>query len=263
MKSPFPGMDPYLQQHWRDVHSSLVIYARDQLQRGLPSGLVARVEERVYLEKEGEADRSIFPDVFVVERPKRRRAAGASRGGVALAEPVIVKFRNEPLTETFLQILDAKSGKRVVGIVEFISPTNKIPGAGYDLYRQKQMEAEQAGISLVEIDLVLGGHRVLSVPLSRIKFRYRTRYQAIVRRGWNWQEAAVYPLPLNDRLPAIPVPVRQTDRDAPLDLQALIDQSYQNGCYDDIDYQEESDPPLEGNDAVWADKLLREAGKRK
>jgi hypothetical protein len=31
MKSPFPGMDPYLEQFWRDVHASLIIYSRDQL----------------------------------------------------------------------------------------------------------------------------------------------------------------------------------------------------------------------------------------
>ena len=32
MRSPFPGMDPYLEDRWRDVHSSLVLYARNQLQ---------------------------------------------------------------------------------------------------------------------------------------------------------------------------------------------------------------------------------------
>ena len=159
-------------------------------------------------------------------------------------------------------MIDAKSGKQVVSIIEFINPTNKIPGAGFDLYQQKQMEAEQAGISLVEINLVLGGKRVLSVPLSRIKFRYRTRYQAIVRRGWNWQEAEVYPLPLNERLSVIPVPLRRTDRDARLNLQSLVDKCYQSGCYDDIDYQEDADPPLEGHDAEWADALLRGARKR-
>lgn len=25
MKSPFPGMDPYLEQHWGDVHTSLMV----------------------------------------------------------------------------------------------------------------------------------------------------------------------------------------------------------------------------------------------
>ena len=40
MKSPFPGMDPYLQQHWRDVHTRLILYACDQLESGLPAELV-------------------------------------------------------------------------------------------------------------------------------------------------------------------------------------------------------------------------------
>ena len=35
MPSPFPGMDPYLEAHWRDVHASLIIYARDALQGAL------------------------------------------------------------------------------------------------------------------------------------------------------------------------------------------------------------------------------------
>jgi Protein of unknown function (DUF4058) len=32
MRSPFPGMDPYLEDRWRDAHSSIVLYAREQLQ---------------------------------------------------------------------------------------------------------------------------------------------------------------------------------------------------------------------------------------
>ena len=32
MASPFPGMDPYLEQFWGDVHHALITYARDQLQ---------------------------------------------------------------------------------------------------------------------------------------------------------------------------------------------------------------------------------------
>ena len=39
MKSPFPGMDPYLEQHWGDVHQAFVTYLRDSLQPQLPGGL--------------------------------------------------------------------------------------------------------------------------------------------------------------------------------------------------------------------------------
>jgi hypothetical protein len=27
MRSPFPGMDPYLEQFWLDVHASSIIYS--------------------------------------------------------------------------------------------------------------------------------------------------------------------------------------------------------------------------------------------
>ena len=39
MPSPFPGMDPYLEAHWGDVHARLVIYISEQLQMLLPGDL--------------------------------------------------------------------------------------------------------------------------------------------------------------------------------------------------------------------------------
>ena len=71
MKSPFPGMDPYLESHWLDVHSSLVTSARDALNEQLPDDLVASVEERIAVESEGGTDRLISPDVRVFE-PERQ-----------------------------------------------------------------------------------------------------------------------------------------------------------------------------------------------
>ena len=47
MPSPFPGMDPYLERHWGDVHTRLITYSSDQLQTVLPKDLRARVQERV------------------------------------------------------------------------------------------------------------------------------------------------------------------------------------------------------------------------
>jgi len=42
MSNPFPGMNPWLQPFWRDVHASFLVYARDQLNAELPPGLQAR-----------------------------------------------------------------------------------------------------------------------------------------------------------------------------------------------------------------------------
>ena len=72
----------------------------------------------------------------------------------------------------------------------------------------------------------------------------------------------VYRVPLRERLPIIPIPLRETDPDAVLDLQAILDQCYENGGYDDLNYAVDPDPPLDPEDAAWADTLLREKGLR-
>ena len=49
MKSPFPGMDPYLEEHLRDIHHRFLTYACDELQEHLPR-TCGRLEERVFVE---------------------------------------------------------------------------------------------------------------------------------------------------------------------------------------------------------------------
>lgn len=72
----------------------------------------------------------------------------------------------------------------------------------------------------------------------------------------------MYPLPLDKPLPTIAVPLRPEDDDVALELQSLVDQCYQSGRYDDLDYARDPIPPLSGEDAGWADELLRSCGLR-
>ncbi|MCL4180732.1 MAG: DUF4058 family protein [Verrucomicrobia bacterium] len=90
MKSPFPGMDPYLERDWEDVHHRLVQYASDTLQPDLPDDLVARVEQRVFVECDGARLRSIAPDVRIAAAypaPEGTRAPALCEGAAALIEP--------------------------------------------------------------------------------------------------------------------------------------------------------------------------------
>jgi hypothetical protein len=42
-----------------------------------------------------------------------------------------------------------------------------------------------------------------------------------------------------------------------------LKEAYEHGAYDvSVDYREEAMPPLEGDDAAWADSLLRQQGLR-
>jgi hypothetical protein len=256
-------MDPYLEQFWRDVHASMVIYARDQLQAQLPGDLRARVEERIVVENPDNGDRPVFPDVRVVERGCGRPEARAAEGGVALAEPIVIHLPPEPMTETFIEILDVGSGKRVVTVIEFLSLSNKLPGDGHEQYLRKQRELRQGRVSLVEIDFLRSGQHVLAVPYHSIPSHERAPYRACVRRGWKEFAFEYYALPLRERMPAIRIPLRQTDQDALLNLQSLIEQCYRNGGYDDdIDYRADPLPALEPADAAWADELLRIQGRR-
>jgi Protein of unknown function (DUF4058) len=261
MPSPFPGMDPYLEAHWRDIDAGLIIYARDALQRVLPGDLRARVEERVLLETpEGFADHPLYPDVRVVEYPQRR-ATAAPEGGVALEEPLLVDA--EPATEPFLEIIDRESGNRVVTVIEFLSPSNKSPGDNRDLYLRKQHEVCASNANLVEIDLNRFGIHTLAFPLDYLGAPHRTPYMVCVRRATRRGGAEVYPMPLSQRLPRIRIPLRPDDADVRLDLQALVDQCYRNGAYEGtLNYADDPDPLLLGGDKKWTAERLREAGLR-
>jgi len=262
MDSPFLGMDPYLQRYWREVHQGLITYARDQLQPKLPPELRAGMQERVFVEAEWEPRRPIYPDVYAVERPQVRDPQPAGAYSSAVAEPVIVEIPHEELVERYLEIIDGGSGGRVVTVIEFLSLANKQPGDGRALYLRKQREVCAAGTSLVEIDLVRGGEWTLACAEHRIPRSHRTTYQICVRRGWRRLRPEVYAVPLREPLPTIRIPLRETDEDVTLALQPLIEQCYRNGRYEGLDYTASPEPPLDEEDAKWADELLRSKGLR-
>lgn len=227
MAGPFPGMDPWMEQQWGDAHHTLITFAREQIRPLLPPDLRARVEERVFVEALSGPERSMYPDLRVVERTRvatpRMGSAGSAAAGAS--SPVIVDLTDEPMTQGYIQIVDARSGNRVVTVIEVLSPANKKAGQGQSMFLQKQEECRSAGISRVEIDLLRGGRRVLSVPEDRVPVSCRTPYRICVRRGWRPNEAELYPAPLQEPLPIISIPLREQDEDVPLALQPLIDQA--------------------------------------
>jgi Protein of unknown function (DUF4058) len=262
-KSPFPGLDPYLEMHWGDAHQRLIMYAADALQSGLPESLLARVGERVYVEREEYRLRSIDPDAHHVVEV---HPTGSGGGTAVVIETEVVETRTfvvEPIevTEGFIEIVEASGGK-VVTVVEVLSPANKVPGPGRDLYEKKQIEILQSSTNLVEIDLERAGRRVLALPVYFIPKEWRGDALACVRRHWRPNQSELHRLPLRRKLPSIPIPLRESDPPALLDLQAIHDQCYRNGRYDRTDYSAPPEPPLAVEDAAWTEELLVSAGKR-
>lgn len=254
-------MDPYLESRWRSVHHRLVTYAGDQLQQVLPRRYRAEVEEREIVAGSPDGGRSIYPDAFLVERrPNKARLSAA--GAAAIAGPVVIEVKDEPITEAYLEIVDTASGNRVVTAVEFVSPTNKTPGDGNQLYVRKQREYVGGGVTRVGIDLTRDGDRRLVLPVLHIPPAHRALYLACVRRAWMPTRIDAHPMPLQLPLRTIGVPLDESSEDVPLDLQSLVVQCYRNGRYDDLDYHVDPVPPLPPEDAAWADALLRSAGRR-
>ena len=87
MRSPFPGMDPFLERHWQDVHSTFMVYAKQQLNRQLPAELLARVEESLAVETDDERTRVIYLDISVVEQPNSFSGSQSEPVSVAVADP--------------------------------------------------------------------------------------------------------------------------------------------------------------------------------
>ena len=157
MKSPFPGMDPWLERSWSDVHSRLITSASSVLNGALPEDLVARVEERVVVDSvEYARPRAIYPDVRVYEDPAAPLPATPTGGVSTMVEPIVLELEAEEHVETFVAILDP-SGGRLITVIEFLSPSNKLAGENRDAYRRKRTELDQAGVGVVEIDLIRSG----------------------------------------------------------------------------------------------------------
>jgi len=256
-------MDPYLEKYWHEVHQRLVIYAGDTLQPMLPPHLKARVQERVILELESDALRAVYPDVYVVEHPQPVAAAQEAAPVAVLEEkPLRITLLNDTLTEGYIDIVDAASGNRVVTTIEFLSPTNKLPGDDRKQYLRKQRQAKRGGASLVEIDLTRRGRWTMAIRHRDVPRSHRTTYRICVWRAGRPGCYDVYRVPLLRRLPPIDIPLRPADPDIRLDLQPLLDRCYSAGRYDDLDYRSDPNPPLDAEDAKLADEWLRSKGLR-
>lgn len=272
MKSPFPGMDPYLERRWEEIHGSLIVYARDALNAHFGgTGLRAQSEQRLIVGTDGDVQRYFVPDVSASDVSAYGVSAydDESGGGVAtlpdvaramvtLAVPRILKD-DELRPQRYLEVRNVRGGE-VVTVIEFVSPTNKRSGEGRRQFLRKRQECFDAGIHFVEIDLTRAGRRDLPGVVENDDAARNATYLAVARRADPEPRWEVYPFALRDPLPAIAIPLRPGDADLPLALQPLIDLAHERAVFDPFDYKGPLHPPLPPDDAAWAERLLADAG---
>jgi hypothetical protein len=258
-KNPFPGLNPFFEQQWRDAHTSLILYLRDALQERLPADLVARAEEEeVVAIGAGGSATTYRPDVQVRE-PRTVKEPGATDAAASppetpATEPIRVFVEAE--IERWLEIRDDTG--RLITAIEVLSPSNKLELLERDRYLRKRRTLLSGGANLVELDLVRQGTWVFPQPIRNVLERAGAWGGVCVIRAARPGEQEVYPIRLRERLPAIGVPLRSSDRDIVLDLQRLIDQCHERGRYHLLNYRLALEPPLAPEDAAWVNQILRE-----
>lgn len=265
MPSPFPGMDPYLENPagWPGVHGKLIHGAADLLSDQVLPRYVVRPDLRVYTSDQSDPGRKVLiPDLRISlgrsrGRTKTPRRPAGGRSAVAVAEPVEATMPIEEVAEPRLLIRSAVT-RQVVTVIEILSPANKLSAArGRDNYLGKRREVMASGSHFVEIDLLRAGAR-FGPDEELPPYEYLINVSRAERRP----KVTVWPVRLDQRLPTIPIPLLPTDPDAHLDLQGLLTAIYDRSGYAiDVDYTKDPVPPLPPKWRGWAKKLL--AGKRR
>ena len=264
MPSPFPGMDPYLEEPglWPDVHHELISETRALLNTVLRPKYYVRIEQRVYISDEGDSGRLVMvPDLRIALNPDREGQVFATGGGTALAvaEPIeAITLIEEEIHESYIEIVD-RVERLVVTVIEILSPTNKAAGSrGRESYEHKRSDVMKSPSHLVEIDLLRRG-----LPIPVYGGIPPHEYLVHVSRAGRRPKATLWPIRLSQKLPPITVPLKPEDGHVALDLQAVLDAAYDRAGYDlELDYNSDPVPPLDPEWNAWAHRLLKEKGLR-
>jgi Protein of unknown function (DUF4058) len=260
MPSPFPGMDPWLENpaRWPDFHLRLIATLGDMLMSKVRPRYVVRADERIYMSEDEGEESAILPDLAVLERPgqpPRAPVPGQRMAPVVVPTVMAIERRERFLT---IRVPGAPEDEAVVTVIEILSPTNKRgeSAEGRKAYLAKRRSVLMSPAHLVEIDLLRAGQRVpMARPLPAAS------YYVIVSREERRPRCDVFPIGQRDRLPVVPFPLKG-DEFVELDLQELLSSVYERAGYDlDLDYGRDPIPPLDPEEAEWSRAVLRERAK--
>jgi hypothetical protein len=261
MEPPFPGMAPYLElpRRWPDVQAGFITAIRDQLQPQLVPRYIAQITPYVAFEQIeiAPARRAIVPDVDVHEREE----PGVPEVSATIDTPPLLGTTLMELPTRYARIeIRAIGEETLVTAIELLSPVNKRPGSeGADAYEKKRQELFRSGAHLLEIDRLRNGRRPQVAQPTTLP---DAPYFILLSRAERRPEIAIWPCPLQQPLPTVPVPLRYPDPDVALALTRVVQQVYRNARYDlQVDYRTNPPPPdLAPDDAAWIDARLRERG---
>jgi hypothetical protein len=266
MKSPFPGMDPYIEARglWEDFHDDLIAELKRVLASALPERYYAQMGQRSYIVLAGvdEKESHLFkPDVGLLTPPGSAPAKPPTVGGTAIAEEATTEevtaraFIDERYRENFIEIYEENEGQpRLVTCIEVLSPSNKRHNTeGWDLYLRKRNALLLGSAHFVEIDLLRGGTRPPMLdPLPDCP------YYVLLCRRERAPYCRVRKAHFDRPLPDLTIPLEDGDPDVVLPLQPLVDAVYERSRYGRrLDYTKPLTPPLTPEQVAWLTGRLR------
>ena len=250
MPSPFPGMDPYLEQaaHWQDFHTELLTTIRRMLTLKVGPNYIVQFEEHVYIHDLPPEPRSSVCRAGVsVARARPIHGAEVALGVLEAPAEIDLPEQVEERIR-FLEIRDRR-GRELVTVIELLSPSNKRLGEDRDSYLSKRREILRSHAHLVEIDLLRGW-----TPMP-MRNRPACDYSVMFSRAERRPKAGFWASALRDRLPFVPIPLRIDDSDVRIDLQEALNSAYEAAAYERYIYEEGPEPALVGPDAEWAEQF--------
>lgn len=252
MPSPFPGMDPYLEQAgvWSQVHTELIVDIRRFLTPILRPKYRVDMEQRNYLAVAPPDDLVGEPDVIIsVDNPSLTAPTTAMTSVVPLVGVLPVP---EEIKERYLEIRSVDT-REVVTVIEILSPVNKRAGEGREQYEEKRKEILGSRTHLIEIDLLRAG-RAMPMTVSE-----ENHYRIVVSRA-RWRPSAdFYLFSVRQPIPDIPVPLLRGDAEPVIKLNQILHELYDQSGYDmDIDYAKTPPAPTFSKaDAEWIRALTQ------
>ena len=254
MPSPFPGMNPYLEQDdvWHDFHEAFLPHLAEVIAAQLAAHYIVKIDEHVYIH-EPSAEQRIFlgrgdvvrglpatvaqQDTATATRARERPGpGGASRGGCR---------------RTFVPG-DPRPPRPATGHRDRTAePRQQVQGPDREQYLGKRGSLLASSAHLVEIDLLRGGPRM---PFATVL--PGCAYYVLVSRMEKRPQADFWPIQLPDPLPLIPIPLREPDPDATLDLQAALHHVYDAARYANYIYEGVPQPALSPEDVRWAQQFV-------
>ncbi len=257
MSSPFPGMDPYLEDPalWPDVLARLISVSAELLLPTLRPDYFVQIEERVYVTTFDDPGGQVYvPDLAIAPVTKFPRGIGGSTA-IAIDDAVEIAQAWEPIRkERYLAVKDRHS-QDVITVIEILSPANKVPGSqSRASYLEKRQDFVESSTHFVEIDLLRGGER-----LPWLNGPYRFDYVAHATTVAGRPLGRMWPMRLEQRLKVIGIPLQDGEAPVPLDLQQVLNTAYERAGYDLIvDYSQPPVPPLSEAQRAWANEVLRQ-----